>query len=170
MCLRFMNPLRFNAESITTHVIVFSHLYSSTSEVADMTTRWLDPTTGATHEPEMRRSVSDNGPAGSDGVPSDTTEDDWSRGSVEDPDDVPSPSPSPTSSPSPTQSPAEPPEYTGPITELDRKVYISHSSSSVLSFSISSLRIAIILPYYVYTFSGAESHGSRSKALPMSIR
>ncbi|KAF7394561.1 growth arrest-specific protein 2-like [Vespula maculifrons] len=95
---------------------------SSTSEVADMTTRWLDPTTGATHEPEMRRSVSDNGPAGSDGVPSDTTEDDWSRGSVEDPDDVPSPSPSPTSSPSPTQSPAEPPEYTGPITELDRKV------------------------------------------------
>jgi len=64
----------------------------------------------------MRRSVSDNGPTGSDGVPSDTTEDDWSRGSVEDPDEVPSPS----SSPSPSS--AEPPEHTGPITELDRKV------------------------------------------------
>lgn len=64
----------------------------------------------------MRRSVSDNGPTGSDGVPSDTTEDDWSRGSAEDPDEVPSPS----ISPSPT--PVEPPEHTGPITELDRKV------------------------------------------------
>lgn len=89
---------------------------SSASEVATTATRWLDPVTGATHEPEMRRSVSDNGPTGSDGVPSDTTEDDWSRGSAEDPDEVPSPS----SSPSP--SPAEPPEHTGPITELDRKV------------------------------------------------
>jgi len=89
---------------------------SSASEVATTGTRWLDPVTGATHESEMRRSVSDNGPTGSDGVPSDTTEDDWSRGSVEDPDEVPSPS----SSPSP--SPAEPPEHTGPITELDRKV------------------------------------------------
>ena len=36
----------------------------------------------------MRRSVSDNGPTGSDGVPSDTTEDDWSRGSADDPDEV----------------------------------------------------------------------------------
>ncbi|EFN83568.1 Growth arrest-specific protein 2 [Harpegnathos saltator] len=89
---------------------------SSASEVTTTATRWLDPVTGATHEPEMRRSVSDNGPTGSDGVPSDTTEDDWSRGSAEDPDEVPSPS----SSPSP--SPAEPPEHTGPITELDRKV------------------------------------------------
>ncbi|XP_029164481.1 growth arrest-specific protein 2-like isoform X2 [Nylanderia fulva] len=89
---------------------------SSASEVATTATRWLDPVTDATHEPEMRRSVSDNGPTGSDGVPSDTTEDDWSRGSAEDPDEVPSPS----SSPSP--SPAEPPEHTGPITELDRKV------------------------------------------------
>ncbi|KAL6435658.1 hypothetical protein ACFW04_005525 [Cataglyphis niger] len=89
---------------------------SSASEVATTATRWLDPVTGTTHEPEMRRSVSDNGPTGSDGVPSDTTEDDWSRGSAEDPDEVPSPS----SSPSP--SPAEPPEHTGPITELDRKV------------------------------------------------
>ncbi|XP_011160701.2 growth arrest-specific protein 2 isoform X1 [Solenopsis invicta] len=89
---------------------------SSASEVTTTDTRWLDPVTGATHESEMRRSVSDNGPTGSDGVPSDTTEDDWSRGSVEDPDEVPSPS----SSPSP--SPAEPPEHTGPITELDRKV------------------------------------------------
>ena len=79
-------------------------------------TRWLDPTNGAAHEPEMRRSVSDNGPTGSDGVPSDTTEDDWSRGSAEDPDEVPSPSSSPL------PSPAEPPEHTGPITELDRKV------------------------------------------------
>lgn len=87
---------------------------SSASEVATTATRWLDPVT--TDEPEMRRSVSDNGPTGSDGVPSDTTEDDWSRGSAEDPDEVPSPS----SSPSP--SPAEPPEHTGPITELDRKV------------------------------------------------
>lgn len=89
---------------------------SSASEVATTATRWLDPVTGGTHEPEMRRSVSDNGPTGSDGVPSDTTEDDWSRGSAEDPDEVPSPS----SSPSP--SPAEPPDHTGPITELDRKV------------------------------------------------
>ncbi|XP_071559269.1 growth arrest-specific protein 2 isoform X1 [Temnothorax nylanderi] len=89
---------------------------SSASEVTTTGTRWLDPVTDATHESEMRRSVSDNGPTGSDGVPSDTTEDDWSRGSVEDPDEVPSPS----SSPSP--SPAEPPEHTGPITELDRKV------------------------------------------------
>ncbi|XP_076179267.1 growth arrest-specific protein 2 [Ptiloglossa arizonensis] len=89
---------------------------SSASEVASTATRWLDPTTGTTHEPEMRRSVSDNGPTGSDGVPSDTTEDDWSRGSAEDPDEVPSPSCSPL------PSPAEPPEHTGPITELDRKV------------------------------------------------
>ncbi|KYN20589.1 Growth arrest-specific protein 2 [Trachymyrmex cornetzi] len=88
---------------------------SSASEVTTGT-RWLDPVTGAAHESEMRRSVSDNGPTGSDGVPSDTTEDDWSRGSVEDPDEVPSPS----SSPSPSS--AEPPEHTGPITELDRKV------------------------------------------------
>lgn len=80
------------------------------------TPHWLDPTAETNHESEMRRSVSDNGPTGSDGVPSDTTEDDWSRGSAEDPDEVPSPS----SSPSP--SPAEPPEHTGPITELDRKV------------------------------------------------
>ena len=84
------------------------------------TARWLDPGTENNHETEMRRSVSENGPTGSDGVPSDTTEDDWSRGSAEDPDEVPSPSPSPSSSPSP--SPAEPPEHTGPITELDRKV------------------------------------------------
>jgi len=89
--------------------------FSSASEVTTAT-RWLDPVSDATHEAEMRRSVSDNGPTGSDGVPSDTTEDDWSRGSPEDPDEVPSPS----SSPSP--SPAEPPEHTGPITELDRKV------------------------------------------------
>lgn len=88
--------------------------FSSASEVTTTATRWLDPVTGATHEPDMRRSVSDNGPTGSDGVPSDTTEDDWSRGSAEDPDEVPSPSSSP--------SPAEPPEHTGPITELDRKV------------------------------------------------
>lgn len=79
-------------------------------------THWLDPAAETNHESEMRRSVSDNGPTGSDGVPSDTTEDDWSRGSAEDPDEVLSPS----SSPSP--SPAEPPEHTGPITELDRKV------------------------------------------------
>lgn len=89
---------------------------SSASEVTATATRWLDPVTGATHEPEMRRSVSDNGPTGSDGVPSDTTEDDWSRGSADDPDEVLSPS----SSPSPSS--AEPPEHTGPITELDRKV------------------------------------------------
>lgn len=89
---------------------------SSASEVAAVATRWLDPPPTVNHEPEMRRSVSDNGPTGSDGVPSDTTEDDWSRGSAEDPDEVPSP----LSSPSP--SPAEPPEHTGPITELDRKV------------------------------------------------
>lgn len=89
---------------------------SSASEVALTATRWLDPTTDVTHEPEMRRSVSDNGPTGSDGVPSDTTEDDWSRGSAEDPDELPSPSSSPL------PSPAEPPEHTGPITELDRKV------------------------------------------------
>lgn len=68
----------------------------------------------------MHRSVSDNGPTtGSDGVPSDTTEDDWSRGSAEDPDDVPSPSISP--------SPVEPPEHVGPVTELDRKVSLSLS-------------------------------------------
>lgn len=95
---------------------MFVLFFSSASEVALTATRWLDPTTGVTHEPEMRRSVSDNGPAGSDGVPSDTTEDDWSRGSPEDPDEVPSPSSSPL------PSPAEPPEHTGPITELDRKV------------------------------------------------
>ncbi|KAK1121754.1 hypothetical protein K0M31_010065 [Melipona bicolor] len=89
---------------------------SSASEVALTAARWLDPSTGVTHEPEMRRSVSDNGPAGSDGVPSDTTEDEWSRGSAEDPDELPSPSSSPL------PSPAEPPEHTGPITELDRKV------------------------------------------------
>ncbi|XP_043268222.1 growth arrest-specific protein 2-like isoform X1 [Venturia canescens] len=87
---------------------------SSASEVATVANRWLDPPPTVNHEPEMRRSASDNGPTGSDGVPSDTTEDDWSRGSAEDPDDVPSPSISP--------SPAEPPEHTGPITELDRKV------------------------------------------------
>lgn len=101
---------------------------SSASEVATTATRWLDPVTGATHEPEMRRSVSDNGPTGSDGVPSDTTEDDWSRGSAEDPDEVPSPS----SSPSP--SPAEPPEHTGPITELDRKVSHAKCSTFTLKF------------------------------------
>ncbi|XP_012273658.1 growth arrest-specific protein 2 isoform X2 [Orussus abietinus] len=89
---------------------------SSASEVTATAVRWLDPSSHATLESEMRRSVSDNGPTGSDGVPSDTTEDDWSRGSAEDPDEVLSPS----SSPSP--SPAEPPEHTGPITELDRKV------------------------------------------------
>ncbi|KZC14366.1 Growth arrest-specific protein 2 [Dufourea novaeangliae] len=72
---------------------------SSASEVASSATRWLDPTNGTTLEPEMRRSVSDNGPQGSDGVPSDTTEDDWSRGSAEDPDEVPSPSSSPLPSP-----------------------------------------------------------------------
>ncbi|KAJ8676614.1 hypothetical protein QAD02_012401 [Eretmocerus hayati] len=70
---------------------------------------------------QMRRSVSDHvggggGPAGSDGVPSDTTEDDWSRGSADDPDEVLSPA----SSPSPST--AEPPEHIGPLTELDRKV------------------------------------------------
>lgn len=72
----------------------------------------------------MRRSISDNGPTGSDGVPSDTTEDDWSRGSAEDPDEVLSPVSSP--------SPAEPPEHTGPVTELDRKVYNNYMT---LSFS-----------------------------------
>ncbi|XP_057340326.1 growth arrest-specific protein 2-like isoform X1 [Microplitis mediator] len=79
---------------------------------------WLNPTPPTTPlEPptEMRRSVSDNGPTGSDGVPSDTTEDDWSRGSAEDPDELPSPVSSP--------SPAEPPEHVGPITELDRKIF-----------------------------------------------
>ncbi|XP_046599843.1 growth arrest-specific protein 2 isoform X5 [Neodiprion lecontei] len=88
---------------------------SSTSEVAATAARWLDPNP-VPPASDMRRSVSDNGPTGSDGVPSDTTEDDWSRGSAEDPDEVPSPS----ISPSPT--PAEPPEHSGPITELDRKV------------------------------------------------
>lgn len=89
---------------------------SSANEMSTTTPHWLDPAAETNHESEMRRSVSDNGPTGSDGVPSDTTEDDWSRGSAEDPDEVPSPS----SSPPP--SPAEPPEHTGPITELDRKV------------------------------------------------
>lgn len=84
--------------------------------------------TGDTHEAEIRRSVSDNGPTGSDGVPSDTTEDDWSRGSPEDPDEVPSPSSSP--------SPAEPPEHTGPITELDRKVAIVLLSSAIIKIRI----------------------------------
>ncbi|XP_046432426.1 uncharacterized protein LOC124185591 isoform X1 [Neodiprion fabricii] len=88
---------------------------SSTSEVTATAARWLDPNP-VPPASDMRRSVSDNGPTGSDGVPSDTTEDDWSRGSAEDPDEVPSPS----ISPSPT--PAEPPEHSGPITELDRKV------------------------------------------------
>lgn len=77
-------------------------------------TRWLDPSLTTPIETDMRRSVSDNGPTGSDGVPSDTTEDDWSRGSAEDPDEVLSPSTSPA--------PVEPPEHVGPITELDRKV------------------------------------------------
>ncbi|XP_034937663.1 growth arrest-specific protein 2-like [Chelonus insularis] len=86
---------------------------SSASEVTSATL-WLDPSPTTPHESEMRRSVSDNGPTGSDGVPSDTTEDDWSRGSAEDPDELPSPSSSP--------SPAEPPEHVGPVTELDRKV------------------------------------------------
>lgn len=95
----------------------YGYFCSSASEVALTATGWLDPSNGVTHEPEMRRSMSDNGPPkGSDGEPSDTTEDDWSRGSAEDPDELPSP----TSSPLP--SPAEPPEHTGPITELDRKV------------------------------------------------
>ncbi|XP_046748329.1 growth arrest-specific protein 2-like isoform X2 [Diprion similis] len=88
---------------------------SSASEVTAAAARWLDPNP-VPPPSDMRRSVSDNGPTGSDGVPSDTTEDDWSRGSAEDPDEVPSPS----ISPSPT--PAEPPEHSGPITELDRKV------------------------------------------------
>lgn len=79
---------------------------------------WLNPAAENNHEVEMRRSVSDNGPTGSDGVPSDTTEDDWSRGSAEDPDEVEVSSPSI----SPSPSPAEPPEHTGPITELDHKV------------------------------------------------
>ncbi|XP_063992444.1 growth arrest-specific protein 2-like isoform X1 [Diachasmimorpha longicaudata] len=84
---------------------------SSASEVT--ASRWLDASPTTPIETDMRRSVSDNGPTGSDGVPSDTTEDDWSRGSAEDPDEV-----SPVSSPSP----AEPPEHVGPVTELDRKV------------------------------------------------
>ncbi|XP_044012935.1 growth arrest-specific protein 2-like isoform X2 [Aphidius gifuensis] len=85
---------------------------SSALEVTE--TRWLDPSLTTPIETDMRRSVSDNGPTGSDGVPSDTTEDDWSRGSAEDPDEVLSPSTSPA--------PVEPPEHVGPITELDRKV------------------------------------------------
>lgn len=96
--------------------IACNGFFSSASEVTTTAVRWLDPESDITHEPEMRRSVSDNGPTGSDGVPSDATEDDWSRGSVEDPDEVPSP----LGSPSP--SPADPPEHIGPITELDRKV------------------------------------------------
>ncbi|KAK0082602.1 hypothetical protein PV325_007469 [Microctonus aethiopoides] len=88
--------------------------HSSSAIEVTSATRWLDSSPPTNLEPEMRRSVSDNGPTGSDGVPSDTTEDDWSRGSAEDPDEVPSPSSSP--------SPAEPPEHVGPITELDRKV------------------------------------------------
>lgn len=86
--------------------------------------RWLDPsspTVNGHHESELRRSVSDNGPTGSDGVSSDTTEDDWSRGSADDPDE-PDEVLSPASSPSPSPSTAEPPEHAGPITELDRKV------------------------------------------------
>ncbi|XP_014213861.1 growth arrest-specific protein 2 isoform X2 [Copidosoma floridanum] len=93
---------------------------SSAVEMSTTDSRWLDPdTTLETREPEMRRSISDNGPTsggGSDGVHSDTTEDDWSRGSAEDPDEAISL----TSSPSPSS--AEPPEHHGPITELDRKV------------------------------------------------
>ncbi|XP_011499378.1 PREDICTED: growth arrest-specific protein 2 [Ceratosolen solmsi marchali] len=89
---------------------------SSAMEMSTSASRWLEPTTTLIHEPEMRRSVSDNGPTGSDGVSSDTTEDEWSRGSVEDPDDILSPS----SSPSPSS--IELSKHAGPITELDRKV------------------------------------------------
>ncbi|XP_066592550.1 growth arrest-specific protein 2-like isoform X2 [Prorops nasuta] len=89
---------------------------SSASEVSAVATRWLDPREGG--EAEIRRSVSDNGPTGgSDGVSSDTTEDDWSRGSAD--DEVRSPSSSPPPSPA---EPPSPPEHTGPVTELDRKV------------------------------------------------
>ncbi|XP_058789135.1 growth arrest-specific protein 2-like isoform X2 [Phymastichus coffea] len=87
---------------------------SSAVEMSTNGVRWLEPE--VSREPEIRRSVSDNGPQGSDGVPSDTTEDDWSRGSADDPDEVLSP----TTSPSPSS--VEPPEHAGPITELDRKV------------------------------------------------
>lgn len=82
-------------------------------------TSWLDQATTPTHDSEMRRSVSDSCPAagGSDGVPSDTTEDDWSRGSADDPDDEVL---TPASSPSPSST--EPPEHSGPLTELDIKV------------------------------------------------
>ncbi|XP_031781590.1 growth arrest-specific protein 2 isoform X1 [Nasonia vitripennis] len=91
--------------------------HSSSAVEMSTASRWLDTSaTTPSHEPEMRRSVSDNGPTGSDGVPSDTTEDDWSRGSADDPDEVLSPS----SSPSPSST--ELPEHSGPLTELDRKV------------------------------------------------
>ncbi|XP_033216082.1 growth arrest-specific protein 2-like isoform X2 [Belonocnema kinseyi] len=91
---------------------------SSANEMGAKPALWLDAAAENNYEVEMRRTVSDNGPTGSDGVPSDTTEDDWSRGSVEDPDELEVPST--TMSPSP--SPSEPPEHTGLTTELDRKV------------------------------------------------
>uniref|UniRef100_A0ABD2W7Q4 GAR domain-containing protein n=1 Tax=Trichogramma kaykai TaxID=54128 RepID=A0ABD2W7Q4_9HYME len=94
---------------------------SSAVEMSTVDNSWLDDSRRTPppveHESELRRSVSDNGPrAGSDGVPSDTTEDDWSRGSADDPDEVLSPS----SSPSPSAS--DVPDHMGPITELDRRV------------------------------------------------
>ncbi|CAB0041903.1 unnamed protein product, partial [Trichogramma brassicae] len=95
---------------------------SSAVEMSTVNNVWMDDDSRRTpppvqHESELRRSVSDNGPrAGSDGVPSDTTEDDWSRGSADDPDEVLSPS----SSPSPSAS--DVPDHMGPITELDRRV------------------------------------------------
>lgn len=87
-------------------------------------THWLDSTAVSMNETGIRRSVGDNRPTGSDGVPSDTTEDDWSHCSSEDQEDIVSPIPSSLSSPD------EPPEHIGPITELDRKVCCTFSSFS----------------------------------------
>lgn len=60
----------------------------------------------------------------SDGVPSDTTEDDWSRGSGEDPDmDIDTQTVD--LNPPQSRSPSEEPVRTGPVTELDKRVRIS---------------------------------------------
>lgn len=82
---------------------------------------WMDPAATPTSDvADARGCVSEMGAnPGSDGVPSDTTEDDWSRGSPDDPDE----GISPARSPSPMSTGTS--EHGGSqMSDLDRKVNI----------------------------------------------
>lgn len=97
------------------------HFFCFKSSVMEMSTtsEWLDPpATPSSDVADTRGCVSEMGPTpGSDGVPSDTTEDDWSRGSPDDPDE----GISPARSPSPMSTGTS--EHGGSqMSDLDRKV------------------------------------------------